>query len=428
MNTTLSSQSPPPVYSPSLINQSENHLDDDRLLQLWLGIFDLKSQATARHYRTQSNKFRLFLQLLHPDWARGTHLQQASEQDVAMYEMALLLKPMPGGAQLDLRLPERELQLLGLDHQPFDAALKKSSVNQALSVLNALYEFLRTPNGVMRTPYVNVNPVKRVRKSVTRSIRQTDRHIPLNGVKAMSEYLLVAIARANAENDQAAVLGYERKLWIFTLLFGLWGRREEVCTLSMGDFRQQHDESWKVSLLRKGGKEQEVPAADWVIQGLRRYRGSLGLPKTWLADDPLPAIQSLRVVSPKAVSTTRASKASNARRTIKEAPIKHVNPQTLYLEIRSLATQTADEIVRGALLSELSLQRRTMLSERLARCSPHWFRHSGPTIAINSGAISVENASKMLGHSSLATTTQMYYHADDEKMRAGLDSLGEHLK
>jgi len=384
-------------------------LGDSQVLALWLGIFDLKSPATARHYRTQAGKFVLFLQLLHPDWAPETHLQQASEQDVAFYEIALLRKPLPGGALLDLTLPEQALAALGLQAQPFGAALKKSSVNQALSVLNALYEFLRTPNGVMTWPYVSVNPVRRVRKSDSRANRQTDRHLPLEGIQAMNDCLRAAIAHARQGADAKALARHERRLWIFTLLFGLWGRREEISKLSMGDFRQLHDGSWKVRLQRKGGRQEEVPAAEWVVRGLRQYRASLGLPMGWQLDDPAPAVQGLRLAGGR--SGTR-----------------HVTAQTLYLEIKALASETAEEVACGVLLPGHAPERRTLLAERLARCSPHWFRHSGPTIAINSGAMSVENASKMLGHASLATTTQMYYHADEQQTRSGLEALGDQLK
>lgn len=386
--------------------RAHSSMGDQQVLQQWIGIFDMKSPATARHYRTQSGKFRLFLHLLHPDWEDNTHLKQASEQDVALYELALSFKPMPNGERPDLRLTERELLRHGLGEQPFGRALKKSSINQALSVLNALYEHLRTPNGAMPLPYVLVNPVKRVRKSATRSVKQTDRHIPLEGVQAMNTYLFTVIERARLAGDGQAVIRYERMLWIFTLLFGLWGRREELSKLSMGDFRQQHDEAWKVTLQRKGGKEEEVPVATWVIEGLRRYRASLGLGRSWAAGDTLAAIQGLRVI---------------------QGSTGHGSPQILYLEIKRLATETAEELSSGVLLPEISTERRSMLVERLGRCSPHWFRHSGPTIAINSGAISLESASKMLGHSSLATTSQMYYHADDALLRSGLDALGEQL-
>jgi integrase len=389
-------------------SQYSQPFGDTQALGLWLSIFDLKSPSTARHYRTQTAKFRLFLQLLHPDWASNTHIQQASEEDVALYEHALGLKELPNGSAPNLLLSGTELTQLGIVDQPFAKALKESSINQALSVLNALYEYLRTPNGVMVTPYVVVNPVKRVRKRINRSVAQTDRSIPIEGIQAMNTYMHTVIARAESIGDKVTAANYERKLWIFTLLFGLWGRREELSKLSMKDFKQKSSKEWEVSLLRKGGKREDQPVANWVIAGLRRYRKSVGLLSNWALDDPLPSILGIR---------TRMGRAG----------AKHVSPQVLYLEIVALAKETAHEISSGNLLPAVDHEERVFLSEKLGRCSPHWFRHSGPTISINDGSISLQLASKILGHSSVATTSQMYFHADKNKMRQGLDALGSKL-
>lgn len=377
---------------------------DDQALQAWLSIFDLKNRATARHYRTQTNKFRLFLRLLHPDWLENMHIKLASERDVALYEMAL--SPLPASKKLDLHVAESDLIRWGFnpDIQPFGKPLKQSSINQALSVLSSLYEFLRMPNGAMQEAYVSINPVRRVRKIQVRAVRQTDRHIPVDVVQAMNTFLHESITRAKRNGIMLDQQKYERRLWIFTLLFGLWGRREEVSRLVMGDFFLQNDE-WKVKLLRKGGKTQEVPVARWVIDGLHRYRKFLGLEKSWSRQDTSPVIQRLY-------------------RTERDRDSIPVNPQLLYREVKAIAIETAEQISLGWLLEDYSDERRESLCERLIQCSPHWFRHSGPTIAINSGNMSVENASKMLGHSSLDTTTQMYHHADEKKTRDGLDLLG----
>lgn len=391
---------------------------DAQALQVWLSIFDMKSPGTARHYRTQTGKFLLFLRLLHPDWVANSHLKQASENDVSLYELALAHTPLPNGRSPNLRLSSDELVLEGLDKQPFAKALKKSSVNQALSVLNALYEYLRTPNGVMTEPYVFINPVTRVRKSATRNVLQIERHIPIEGVKAMRDYLHATIDHANAVGDKAAVMRYERKLWMFTLLFGLWGRREEICNLTMGDFTQQHDGAWKVALVRKGNKEQSLPVAKWVIDGLYRYRKSLSQPLYWDAGDRSPAIWGIRIKPPSRGKT---------RQTMPLQSGKPIGAQALYNEIKSLAQETADELERDVMSFNVETDRRPLIVKLLRQCSPHWFRHTGPTIAINSGAMSIENASKMLGHSTLDTTSKMYYHADDEKTRVGLDSLGSAL-
>ena len=398
--------------------------DDARALQTWLNIFDHKNRATARHYRTQVGKFMLFLRLVHPDWDRARHLKLATEQDVAGFEMALSHKAPatgPRSSQANYRLTQAQLDAEDLSSQPFAKPLAKSSINQALSVLNAMYEFLRQPNGAMTEPYVTINPVKRVRKSATRNATQTDRYIPLDGVRAMHACMLSVIERATAAGDAHTVQRYERKLWIFTLLFGLWGRREEISKLSMGDFVQQHDGAWRANLSRKGGKEESLPVASWVMDSLRRYRTSLGLPRAWTPNDKTTAIGRIRLRSERTQQTPL-----NAR----VVPLnghQHISDQVLYLEVKSLANETADELATAMLLPDITAERREMLVERLRRCSPHWFRHTGPTIAINNGSMSIEHASKMLGHSELATTSQMYYHADDGKTRSGLDSLGSLL-
>lgn len=383
-------------------------LGDTEVLRKWLSVFDIKSPATARHYRTQTSKYRMFLQLLHPDWPTDSHLRLATEQDVTLYELALSRKVKPNGPPPpDLRLNDEEMRYYGLTKQPFVKALKKSSVNQSLTVLNALYEYLITPNEGMKQQYVTFNPLKRVRKSENRASNQVDRVIPLEGIQAMHYYVNIAIECAKEARDSKAVIGYERKLWMFTLLFGLWGRREELCQLSMGDFHQTHKTMWKVKLLRKGNFNTKIPAANWVIAGLRRYRASVGLPAAWADGDTTPAILGIRTQSGR-------------------AGLKHISAQTIYTEIKALADETATELEAG-MMSALSPEVRKMLITRLKICSPHWFRHSGPTIAINSGAISIENASKFLGHSSVAVTSGMYYHADENQTQDGMNALGETL-
>jgi integrase len=67
---------------------------------------------------------------------------------------------------------------------------------------------------------------------------------------------------------------------------------------------------------------------------------------------------------------------------------------------------------------------RELVAKRLDEISPHWFRHSGASIAINSGAMSLDNASKMLGHSSPTITAEMYYHPDEAQIEEGMQQLG----
>ena len=380
-------------------------MDDDKVVGLWLSGFSRRSKSTVRGYRVQVTKFRLFLQLIHPDWPRARHLQMATSKDVENFEAALTLRDLGGDERRLVTLSPEELILFGLKEQPFAKAMAPSSVNQALAVLNAGYRFMREPSQAMPVPYVLYNPIKSVRKSASRAITQTDRYIPQDGIQAMHTVVLSLINQANADGDALKVQEAERLLWIFTLLFGLWGRREELCKLSMGDFKQDNDDGWRVYLLRKGKRDVEsIPASNWVIDGLRRYRQSLGLDGQWPVGDPRPAIGSLRKRPGFEVAD-------------------HLNAQTIYLQVKSLAEKTAAAIEAGECLHQITDERRARLASILRSCSPHWFRHSGPTIAINTKTVSIENASKILGHSSLTTTSQMYYHGDQDAMRQALNGM-----
>jgi len=378
--------------------------DDNSVLRAWLAVFEMKSQQTASSYRSQSNKFRMFLQLLHPQRPQSFQLKLATEMDVAAYEAALSHQTRGNLTLPSLRLSPDQLMAYGWTRQPFARPLKKSSVNQAIAVLHAMYDYLRTPNAGMLEPYVVVNPARRVVKAGNRKPTKIDRVLPKAALLAMNSYLLASIANAQSQNDLSAVRRMERQLWMLSLLFGLWARREEVVKLSMGDFFQAYDGTWFVKLQRKGGHEQDVPVPDWVMQRLGRYRKSMNLPAQHAPGEPLPAVLDVRY-----------TELSRARR---------ISAHTLYMQIKDLAISTADELSAGRLLADLAADERSRLSNILQRCSPHWFRHTGPTIAINTGAMTLPDASHLLGHQSTATTSLMYHHADEANTRAGMQELG----
>lgn len=378
--------------------------DDNSVLQAWLAVFEMKSPQTANSYRSQSNKFRMFLQLLHPQRPQNFQLKLATEMDVAAYEAALSHQTRANLTLPSLRLTQDQLQHFGWARQPFASPLKRSSVNQAVAVLHAMFDYFRTPNAGMREPYVVVNPARRVVKAGNRKPTKIDRVLPKDALRAMNTYLVTGIENAQAHNDLSAVRRMERQLWMLSLLFGLWARREEVVKLSMGDFFQAYDGTWYVKLQRKGSHEQDVPVPDWVMHRLGRYRKSMNLPAQHAPGEPLPAVLDVRY-----------TEFSLARR---------ISAHTLYMQIKDLAACTADELSAGQLLAEMAAEERKRIASILQRCSPHWFRHTGPTIAINSGAMTLPDASHLLGHQSTATTSLMYHHADEAKTRAGMEELG----
>lgn len=387
-------------------------VNDDYALNHWLAVFSNRVQ-TYRSYAAESLRFRIFLECVHPERAATEDgmwlLRDATEADVRLYEAVLsgVGSGIPQIVVPDHVLGRYKNPKKGVVKQPFEKLLKRASVNLALSILNTMYEHWRLPLAQGKMPYVLSNPVARVKKATTRGKSQAGRSIPIEAISAMRQSIDATIEDIKKRGDSDAgflLAKYERRRWILALLFGLWGRREEIVGLRMGAFVKDFD-GWKVTLMRKGQKEQDLPVAGWVIESLKRYRVSLGLSELPSVGDAQPAIQRIRTRKGLSSSTT-------------------VTAELLYQEVKELASETAEEISFRRLLPDLDEETRVLLIDRLSKFSPHWFRHTGATVGINTGAMSLLNASKFLGHGSTSITASMYHHVDDDQIRSGIDSVG----
>lgn len=399
---------------------------DDAALATWLGFVSLRNQNTFRSYRAEVARFRIFLATVHqntPGRDARTLLRDATELDVAYYEAQLGGKLRTGEDVPPLLVPREILNRYGRQDQPFvqvndkegiatiePIRLKATSVNLALSILHAMYAAWLLPDPRTRVAYVGANPVHRVRTSSNRATRQSDRVFPVEGIEAMLGAIdleaaalaadQVAAAAPVRSQQEAAKLA--RRRWIVALLFGLWARRGEIAKLRMNDFTF-NGKHWKVQLHRKGGKDQELIVAPWVMEELMRYRQSLGMASLPSSDDDSGAVGRLF-----------------ERKGAKD----EINDTLIYREAVSAAKGAAAAVRAGQVLPDMPPPDREMLAARLDAVSPHWFRHSGATYAINSNQISLGNASKFLGHTSTSITEAMYYHADDEQLAAGLQAIG----
>lgn len=398
-------------------------LNDDQALASWLGFVQLRNTQTFRSYRTEVTRFRIFLATVHrtTDGRSPEHfLRDATEIDVALYEAHLLGRLRKGDAVTPLVVPQPILNHYGRKDQPFvtikeiggvahtePLRLKASSISLAMSILNAMYRQWMQPDPQTKMAYVGANPVKRIKTATNRSQRQVSRNFPIEAVQAMMDVLDQQVEHISSTEDESprrevALQKVARQRWIVALLFGLWGRRAEMANLKMRDF--MHDGvRWVVHLERKGGKEQTLPVAPWVVKELSRYRGTIGLSPLPSSDEEEPAIRRLR---------ERSTDSGN------------IDSDLIYREIIDVSQAAAAGIRSGSVLKEVDSTERELIATRLSDVSPHWFRHSGASIAINSGAMSLENASKMLNHGSTAITASMYYHPDDLQIEEGMEKLG----
>jgi len=396
-------------------------MDDSQALSGWLTFVDHRNAQTFRSYKAEALRFRIFLETLHgKDSTRSqAHLMRdASEADIMLYE-AVLRGRFKNGKDAPLVVVPREVMLrYDRERQPFvteqesggliqpsPVGLKASTVNQALTILHALYQYWMRPDPQTKSAYVGANPVKRIKSASNRMQRQTSRNFPLEAITAMMASLDLQREALVPEDERTGIKlsQLERRRWVVAMFFGLWGRRAELAQLKMGDFKH-NGARWSVHVNRKGGKEQDLPVAPWVVQELARYRKSLGLSPLPDPDDESPAIARLRARS--------------------EGEDKPVHADTLYREITAVARDAAAALREVLVLPEMDPVQRELVANRLDAVSPHWFRHSGASIAINSGAMSLENASKMLGHSSPTITAEMYYHPDEAQIEEGMQQLG----
>lgn len=420
-------------------------MNDEQALAGWLGFVSLRNQQTYRSYRAEVTRFRVFLEQVHltPAQQAQSHgaeflLRDATELDVLHYEAHLLGRYRTGASAPALRVRREILNRHGRAEQPFLKAakaapasqaqfqideplqLKASSANQALSILHALYEYFIRPDPRTKASYVGANPVKRIKTSMNRSQRQTNRNFPIEAITAMMQTLsLASKARPSEQAVGTSTLTYElqiaRQRWIVALLFGLWGRRAEIAGLRMCDFSYD-GVRWTVRVSRKGGKEQSLPAASWVIKELMRYRESLGLSALPHRDDLSPAIGRLRRRECRDGRESAGIAARGEQATI--------SADTVYREVTACAHRAAKAINDGLVLCDLDTVERQRVAGLLVEITPHWFRHSGASMAINNGVMSLENASKMLGHSSTTITAEMYYHPDQGQIEEGMQQLG----
>ena len=393
--------------------------DDAWALTGWLGFVSLRNKQTLRSYRKEVMRFRMFLEVVHATNAHRPSsflLRDTTEMDVLLYEAHLSGRLRTGEAVTPLVVPGAILARYGKKDQPFVTygavpehapamptalQLKASSVAQALSILHALYQHWMLPDPVTKVAYVGANPVKRVKGASNRMQRQTNRNFPIEAVQAMMDAIEWQMRDLDDDAPQRATLA--RRRWIAAMLFGLWGRRAEIARLRMCDF--VHDGvRWGVHIVRKGGKEQVLPVAPWVIQELVNYRQFLSLTPLPSSDDESPCLRRLK--------ETRSSAE------------KSVDPDLIYREVIALCKDTASMVRSATVMPDIGDAERELLAHKLDDISPHWFRHSGASISINSGAMSLENASKMLGHSTPVITSEMYFHPSESQISDGMQKLG----
>lgn len=330
--------------------------NDFEAISAWLMLHE--TETTVRAYRKEAERLVLWATL-----ERGKPMSSLTTEDATAYR-AFLRRPVPHARWVGPARPRKSPEW-----RPFQGELSPRSVSYALSVLNALFRWLKEQNYLLANPFSGLK-VKGAGGTkdvdVTRSLT---RH----------EWNLVRI-----EADKVDGLdGWTKEsAWRMRFMLDFWFstglRPSEMVGATLGNIeRVEGGESW-LYLRGKGDKPARVALPPMAIGALERYLAQRGQPVThqfWKPEVPL--LPSL-VDEGDRVSTARVWAMLKRFFTLAAAQLLEVNP---------------------------------VLSAKLERASGHWIRHTHAGVALAAGA-SLKTVRDNLRHASISTTS-IYLDADD---------------
>ena len=155
--------------------------------------------------------------------------------------------------------------------------LSQAALQSLFSVLSSFFNFLIQEN------YAAANPVAKMRQK-SKFLRGRQGQSRIRRLSPLQwEYVIEAAEKMAAEKPAT----HERTLFIMNALFALYLRISELVETprwqpQMSHFQLDQEGNWWFLTVGKGNKEREISVSDAMLEALKRYRRSRGLP-------PLPA-------------------------------------------------------------------------------------------------------------------------------------------
>ena len=217
--------------------------------------------------------------------------------------------------------------------------LSQAAVQSLFSVLSSFYNFLIQEN------FVTANPVSQLRQK-SKYLRKHQSQGKIRRLSPLQWDYVIETAELLAKDDPHV---HERTLFVLTALFGMYLRISELVETSrwqpqMGHFQMDQEENWWFITVGKGNKEREVSVSDAMLEALKRYRLSRGLP-------PLPAPGE----STPLIHKTRGKGGITSTRQIRGI-------------VQQCFTRAAAKMREEGFSEE---------AERLETATVHWLRHTG---------------------------------------------------
>ena len=341
---------------------------------------------TQRAYRKEAERFLL--------WAithKGKALSSMSNEDCTL-DRDFLADPQPRSRWCGNRGRERWSPLW----RPFEGPLSASAQRHAVTILKNLYGFLVDQNYLMGNPWSAVG-------------------VPRTSGPKVNAGRSFSLAQWQFIEGQLKMLpatsANQRLTFGLHLLYATGLRLSEVVAATVDDLHwveypadasdDEPMQGWLLRVIGKGQKEREVPLPADVVGELAKYMVSRGLDA-----DPEDIGNRGAFLLGKASDAAERAPGLSTGQTID--PRHGIAATTFYDQIKAFFADCAS-VLRG--------QGDAKGSERFARASTHWMRHSHASHAIASG-MPIEIAQQNLGHASLATTTVYVTTEKRRRMKA----------
>ncbi len=215
----------------------------------------------------------------------------------------------------------------------------QAGLQSLFSVLSSFFNFLIQEN------VLTANPVSQIRQK-SKFLRKHQSQGKIRRLSPLQWDYVIEAAEQMAATEPAV---HERTLFIMNALFAMYLRISELVDTprwqpQMGHFQLDQEGNWWFITVGKGNKEREVSVSDAMLDALKRYRRSRGLPSLPSPGESSPLIHKTRGKG--GIGSTR--------------------------QIRGIVQKCFDTAA-AKMRSEGFIED----SQRLADATVHWLRHTG---------------------------------------------------
>lgn len=217
--------------------------------------------------------------------------------------------------------------------------VSQAALQSLFSVLSSFFNFL------IQESYIAANPVAQIRQK-SKFLRKQQSQGKIRRLSPLQwDFVIETAETLAAEQPQV----HERTLFIMNALFAMYLRISELVDTprwqpQMGHFQADQEGNWWFLTVGKGNKEREISVSDAMLEALKRYRLSRGLPSLPTPGEATPLIHKTRGKG--GISSTR--------------------------QIRAIVQTCFD-----AAAEKMRVNGFTEDAERLGAATVHWLRHTG---------------------------------------------------